>query len=83
MFADRGTSHRHAKRSRFTAASAATALAASGIAAGLTVAGAPNAHASTDLFVEHMTPGTYTVTVTGLTSGRTASAGLQVLHSAN
>lgn len=33
--------------------------------------------------VEHDPPGTYTVTVTGLTSGRTASAGLQVLHSAN
>jgi hypothetical protein len=30
---------------------------------------------------EHDPPGTYTVTATGLTSGRTASAGLQVLQS--
>ncbi|HXT44559.1 MAG TPA: Hsp70 family protein, partial [Pseudonocardiaceae bacterium] len=33
--------------------------------------------------VEHDPPGTYTVTATGLTSGRTASAGLQVLQTAN
>jgi actin-like ATPase involved in cell morphogenesis len=32
---------------------------------------------------EHDPPGTYTVTATGLTSGRTASAGLQVLHTGN
>ena len=63
MFADRGTPHRHAKRSRFTAATVATAMAATGIAAGLTVSGATDAHASTDLFVEHMTPGVYNITV--------------------
>jgi hypothetical protein len=33
--------------------------------------------------VEHDPPGTYTVTATGLMSGRTASAGLQVLQTAN
>jgi actin-like ATPase involved in cell morphogenesis len=33
--------------------------------------------------VEHDPPGTYTVTATGLMSGRTASAGLQVLPTAN
>ncbi|MCA1835189.1 MAG: Hsp70 family protein, partial [Actinobacteria bacterium] len=33
--------------------------------------------------VEHEPPGTYTVTATGLMSGRTASAGLQVLPTAN
>jgi hypothetical protein len=64
MFAHRGTPRRHAKRSRFTAATAATALATTGIIAGLTATGATNANATTnDLFVEHMTPGVYTVTI--------------------
>ena len=64
MFAHRGTPRSHAKRSRFTAATAGTALATTGIVAGLTASGATKANAAVnDLFVEHMTPGVYTVTI--------------------
>jgi hypothetical protein len=64
MFADRGTPRRHAKRSRFTAATVATALATAGIVAGLTASSATNASASeTTLVVAKNTPGVYNVTV--------------------